>query len=417
MLTSDLVMARLYKGEIKPRFVDPRSEENLALAEQLIELFAAHRGQTRGELEAALAELRGTDTEFLLHRGLAKLLFDRTTIESGAQTPPEELREKVFGRAAERWRRQGGQEAFVAAEVLAEVGAELGYGAEVIARWLYADLKDEQTLTAFEECTPEWLLHRYNVALAQGILLRATELVLHWPAADPRATRELFRRIKFFQLLHRLERGEEGGWRIVLDGPLSVFQSSGRYGLAMASFLPTLLHFEGWTLEAEVRFKKDRAGTQAFRLSPGLGLRSHTRLAGQWRPEELSWLPGELAALDPEWLVEEDGDLLELDGGGLLVPDFVFRHRPSGTRVYLEVFGFWRRGALKTRLEQLRRHGPARLILAVSKALAASAEELEDLPAEVYVFRSQPLARQVLARLRELLPAVEKKHSGPSKSA
>jgi predicted nuclease of restriction endonuclease-like RecB superfamily len=402
MLTADLVMARLYKGEIKPRYVDPAGEEGLALAEQLIELFAAHEGRTRGELEAALAELRGTDTEFLLHRGLAKLLFDRTTVESAAQAPPEELRAKVFELSARRWRAQAAQEEFRPEEVLREVGAELGYGPEVIGRWLYADLKDEQTVNAFESCTPEWLLHRYNVALAQGVLLRATELTIHWPAADKRATRELFRRIKFFQLLHRLER-EDDGWRIVLDGPLSVFQASGKYGVAMASFLPTLLHFEGWSLEAEVRFKKDRGGTQCFKLSPREGLRSHTRLAGQWQPEELSWLPGELAALDPDWEAEEDAELIELGGAGVLVPDYVFRHRKTGVKVYLEVFGFWRRGALKSRLEQLKKHGPKRLILAISKALAAEHEDLEEVPAEVYVFRTQPLARQVLPRLRAFL--------------
>ncbi len=403
MLTSDLVMARLYKGEVKPRFVDPSSVEVLALAEQLIDLFAAHQGLTRGELEAELAELRGTDTEFLLHRGLAKLLYDRTTFESAAQIPPDELRQKVFTLAAERWRRQGSQEAFTQEDVLKEIGSELGYGPEVIARWLYADLKEEQTVLAFETCTPEWLLHRYNVALAQGVLLRATELVIHWPAADPRATRELFRRIKFFQLMHRLEREAEGAWRIVLDGPLSVLQASGKYGLAMASFLPTLLHFEGWSLEAEVRFKKDRSSTQSFKLSPSQGLRSHTRLAGQWQPAELAWLPGELAALDADWQVEEDAELIDLGGAGVLVPDFIFVHRKTGARVFMEVFGFWRRGALKSRLAQLRKHGPDKLILAISKALAAESEDLGEVPAEVYVFRTQPLARQVLPRLRAFL--------------
>lgn len=403
MLTADLVMARVYKGEIKPRFVDPAAEEALALAEQLIEIFAEHQGLTRGELEAALAELRGTDTEFLLHRGLSKLLFDRTTVESAAQVPPEELRRKVFELAARRWRRQATQEAFDNAEILREVGAELGFGPEVIARWLYADLKEEQTVIAFETCTPEWLLHRYNVALAQGILLRATELVIHWPAADPRATRELFRRIKFFQLLHQLEPVADGGWRIVLDGPLSVFQASGKYGFAMASFLPTLLHFEGWSLEAEVKLKKDRAGTQRFKLSPSQGLRSHTRLAGQWQPAELTWLPGEVAALDEDWQVEEDPDLIDLGAAGVLVPDYIFRHRKKGVRVIVEVFGFWRQGALKARLEQLRRHGPKNLILAISRALAAEHEDLEAIPAEVYVFRTQPLARQILPRLRAFL--------------
>ncbi|NJL28065.1 MAG: DUF790 family protein [Thermoanaerobaculia bacterium] len=86
----------------------------------------------------------------------------------------------------------------------------------------------------------------------------------------------------------------------------------------------------------------------------------------------------------------------------MLVPDFVFEHEPSGFKVPMEVFGFWRRGALASRLALLRRHGPKQLIVAISKQLAASEEDLDDLPGEVYVFRSQPLARQVLALLEKI---------------
>lgn len=406
MLTADLVRVRFYRGEIRPRYLDADDPAALALAEQLIAVFAHHVGARRGELQAVLDELRGTDPDFLLQRGLTKLLFDRCTLESAAQLPPEELRQRIFAAAAERYRAPTeGLFTFDREAVLREVAEPLLYAPAALEAWLYADLKDEERLTFFEACTPEWLLARYNVALAQGVLLRATELEIDWADPEPRHTRELLRKIKFFQLLHRVER-QPFGWRIKLDGPASIFQSTGKYGVAMASFLPTLLHFQAWALTAKIHWKERGAST--FKIVPGQGLIAQTRLVGQWQPEELRWLPEQLAELDPAWQLDPEPALLEIGEGGLLVPDYVFVHGPSGCRVPMEIFGFWRRGALEKRLQQLRRHGPPELLIAIAKDLAAAHEEgLEDLPADVYVYRSQPSARQVLPRLRAALERFE----------
>ncbi len=219
--------------------------------------------------------------------------------------------------------------------------------------------------------------------------------------------RELFRKIKFFRLLHRVQRLDDG-YRITLDGPMSLFRSVSKYGLQMATFLPTLLHFEGWTAEARLRWGKRRL-RRAFRLSPAAGLVPHTRLLGQWQPEEVAWFPEQFAKLGSDWEVSTDAELVDLGGEGVLVPDFVFHHPPSGTRVVMEVFGFWRKGAVASRLRLLRRHGPKNLILALSKQLAAGEEELDEVPGDVYVFRSAPVARKVLKLLDEHLPREKKR--------
>ena len=59
------------------------------------------------------------------------------------------------------------------------------------------------------------------------------------------------------------------------------------------------------------------------------------------------------------------------------------------------------RGAVESRLKLLRQHGPQNLILALSKSLNVDEEALEEVPAEVYVFRSAPIAREVLKILRK----------------
>ena len=421
MLTADLVQARVYRKEVRPRYIDTADEGNLALAGELIDVFSSHEGRPRHELDQELKELLGTGTEFLLHRALAKLLLDRSTFDTESVVEPVELRREVFAAAAAVFGKGDTKEDVVPEEgkeksalhfdrsgVLEEVAGRLEVEPREIERGLYADLKDEQVLIEWKRCQPGWLLERYNVALAQGVLFKAAELELRIDGGDIRQHRELFRKIKFFQLMHRVERAESrsrgGGqtehYLIRLDGPMSVFKSSGRYGLQMAAFLPTLLHFDRWSLTARLMWGKKRREL-GFRLSPATGLQPYTRLTGQWQPEALTWLPEQFEKLDSEWRISTDAELVDLGGRGVLVPDFVFEHT-SGMRVYMEAFGFWNRGAVASRLELLRQHGPKNLILALSKQLAAGREGLDEIPGEVYVFRATPIARKVLKRLEEL---------------
>ncbi len=399
MLTADLVQARVYRKQVRPRYIDTADEGNLALAGELIDVFSAHEGRPRHELDHELKELLGTGTEFLLHRALAKLLRDRSTFDTEAEVEPEELRREVFAASAAAYQLSGdgGAREFDRSAVLGDVAGRLECEPRDIERGLYADLKDEQILTEWQRCRPGWLLERYNVALAQGVLFKAAELEIRIDGGDIRQHRELFRKIKFFQLMHRVEGDAEAGYLIRLDGPLSVFKSSGRYGLQMASFLPTLLHFDRWSLTAVLLWGKKRREL-SFRLSPADGLKPYTQLTGQWQPETLIWLPEQFDKLDSEWQISTDAELIDLGGRGVLVPDYAFEHA-SGLSVYMEVFGFWNKGAVASRLELLRRHGPKNLILALSKNLAAGREALEEIPGEVFVFRASPVARKVLKLL------------------
>jgi predicted nuclease of restriction endonuclease-like RecB superfamily len=422
MLTADLILVRTYRGEIRPRYIQETETSALDLAKALVEIFAGHVGKRREELDRELKDFLGTGTDFLLHRALAKLLFDRSEFDTSSPVAPEELRRATFEAAAAAYQKPHDSDDVQAfhfdhAAVLAAAAASFEeLSTSDVETSLYADLKDQQIFLKWKPCTPEWLVKRYNVALAQGALLRATELRIRIAGQTTNAYRELFRKIKFFQLLHRVKRLDEGdGWEIVLDGPLSLFQASGRYGLQMASFLPTLLHFDGWELAADLRWGKKRA-KRTFRLSPETGLQTTTRLLGQWQPEEQRWFPEQFEKLESDWEISAEGELVNLGGEGVMVPDFVFHHPPSGTRASMEVFGFWRKGAVASRLKLLRRHGPKNLILALSKQLAGGQEGLDEIPGEVYVFRTTPLARQVLKILEGLRPAEKGKKTKTKKT-
>jgi hypothetical protein len=398
VLTADLVRARIRGDDVRPFYVRTAAPANLELAQALIRLFQAHVGKRYGELADSLREVVGADTDFLLHRGLAKLLLDRSELRVDAPLEPADLRRAVFEAAAQTYKDTAGD--FDRRAVLEAAGARFSLGTAQTESALYADLKEEEVVASFRPCDPAWLLERYNVALAQAVLLRAVKLRVEVGPQRPSVYRELFRSMKFHRLLHRIEGAAERGYLLELDGPLSLFKASQKYGVQMALFLPTLLHLEHWKLEAEVLWGKTRV-PKKFRLDAAERLRPMGHLRGQWVPEECAWFLDQFQKLASDWDAKTGDEVLDLGGRGVLIPDYVFVQRTSGARVLMEVLGYWRRGAAAGRLELLKEHGPPNLILAVSKELHAGKEKLEGLPGGVYVFRRAPVAREVLELLQK----------------
>jgi uncharacterized protein len=398
MLTADLVDARVVRGVVRPRWIETDDEERLGLAGTLIDAFEACVGAPVSRLRSELRRLAGTEVDHRFRRALAKLLLDRCEVDTECAIEPSELRARVFERAAAA-HLAAGPHGIDADAVLATIAAETALSPEEVRRGLYADLKDEQVVRTFAAPTPSGLLERYNVALAQALLLRASALELDLEPQDAATYRALFRAMKFHRLLYEIEARPKGGYAIRLDGPLSLFAAVQKYGLSMASFLPHVLHCTGFELRAAVAWGPARS-TREFRLTAKDGLVPEQRVRGRWRPPEMDWFLEQFAKVESDWLATSEPELLDLGGRGVLVPDYVFAHRATGRLVHFEVFGYWRRGALQSRLDLLKRFAPGDVILGVGRELHAGGEAFEGVPAEVYQFRSVPIAREVRAVLR-----------------
>ncbi|MCB9520830.1 MAG: DUF790 family protein [Myxococcales bacterium] len=376
MLTAELVRATVRRGAIRPQYVHVDAGL-LETAEALCEMWCRHLGCRREELDEALDDLVGDETHFAIVRGLARLLDDRSTWETVAPCPPEDLRRAVFEAAAEA-RPVRTLPSLVGTSrdvVLERAAASLGITVEVVERALYADLKAEQVLTSHESISARALLDRYNVALAQGVLLRARELRLTLSVDRPSKLRAFYRALKFHQLMHRSER-VEGGWRVTIDGPLSLFEQSSRYGLQMALLLTSILHLEDWQLEADVDWRGD-GKLARLEVSPGDGLVATGHARGTWVTDEETELRRRLVEAHERgrspWKIVDEAEVLDLGGADVLVPDFSLRD-DRGREAHVELIGFWRRSYLERRAEALGRHGPPNLVLCVSKRLATASE-------------------------------------------
>lgn len=392
MLTADLLRVRVTKGELVPGYVDAASPRLLERAEELLALFREGVGRRRFELDEEIEAIVGDGVDHKLTRGLVKVLVDRSEFDVSAPVPPTEIRERVFKLAARRGPLgahvvEGGRP--TAADIWREAAGELGVTPEALQGGLYADHADQQVLTAVDVPSAAWLLHRYNVALVQALLLKASELRIRLVKPEPARARALLRSVKFHQLIFDLA-PKSDGYELVLDGPASLFSQTSRYGMALAKFFPSLLLTSGWEATAKIAWRGDKV----LKVAAATGLRSHYQDRGAWESRESVWFAERFAALDSGWELDREVMPLDQGGEGAVVPDF--RFRKDGRTAWLEILGFWRKGSVARRLALLRRHGPANLVVAVSRRLAAEEAELPD---TIVPFAEVIPAREVLRRI------------------
>jgi hypothetical protein len=409
VLTADLVNARRRGHELRLVVLDAGARERAcAIASALLSAAAAHVGRTREELASALASVDAGPREHRLRDGLAKLVEDRCQFDAAEGLDPVEVRRDVFTRASAARAALGPTERFDRHAVLAGVAAEREASTDAIERALFADLRGAHMLTAFAAPSAENLVSAYESGQAQAVLLRAVKVTVDVQCSSAAGLRALFRQLKFLRLLHTIEK-QGDGHRIVIDGPFSLFESVTKYGLQLALVLPALEACDRWRLEADVRWGKDRVPL-AFQLE------GEARAAASTPPlpDEVEALKRSFDALDSPWRVAANGQVLELPGVGLTVPDLVFepretdagqgrRRREPRDRVYLEVMGYWSRDAVWKRVELVRAGLAERILFAVSAKLRVSEEVLAgDLPGALYVYKQTMSARSVLDRIERL---------------
>ena len=401
MLTTDLVRVRRRAGRISPSPLREAERKRLrAVADAYVAAARACVGRTRGEFEAACDDVPSAATDYKLVKGLRKLVRDRCTFEVRDDVDPPALRRAVFAQAAAARRDLDGAAVFDRDAVIGTVAARLDLAAENILDALFADLKANHVLTAFDAIDGPALMEAFEFAQQQAILLRAVRVAITFQRPDPGGLRLFFRRLKFHRLLYRATRLPDDACRVEIDGPFSLFQSVTTYGLQLAMLLPVLPACgSGWELEADIRWGSGRQPLE-FRLEGDPSAKAggdDLRL-----PDEVARLRDRFDGMRTPWKVAVAHDLLDLPGVGLCVPDLVFTHDASDRRVYLEVLGYWSREAVWRRVDLVEAGLPQPIVFAVSSRLRVSEEVLdEDLPGRLYVYKGVMSARAV----EELLDA------------
>jgi predicted nuclease of restriction endonuclease-like RecB superfamily len=412
MLRSEHVMARLNRGRLVPHKLSPDDTRVLDVAEVICDLYAGHVGSPRSRLERELTAMEedlgpGLDPRrgFRIVRALAKLLEERAGWSSPTESDPYTLRTRIFELAAALPEppaaERGLLETPTREDVLSQVAVETGVVDPAAS--MYADRQGAQLLGDFERPSPGDLVRRYNVAQIQGVLYSAKELVVDLgEGADARL---VFHYVKTLGLIYDLEPLSRGH-RLRLDGPLSIFGGTRRYGLRLAKFLPGLLLTSPWKLSANVDWKgrdavleldSETAGLDSHYLGP-----KHEREADDVRGAFVrAW---ERAKDTGGWKLERGGDVLAFpERRAALVPDFTLRRADTGEVVQLEILGFWSERNLVERVSLLREAETQghRVLVAASEKLGTSQEALSSaVEGGVVPFKDRLAVKPVLSALR-----------------
>ena len=160
------------------------------------------------------------------------------------------------------------------AEIMNTVASRLCASADNIAEDMWSDLEENMILEQFYKISPEQLIAWYNLSLMQTLLFNCTKLefYVHGGSNWKRILRDVKRLGLMSNLqIQTLERKEEpkqvhqqmketttdvkaygdsmkNNTIIVcsIDGPLSIFKLTDRYGTSIAKLLPSIISAETW---------------------------------------------------------------------------------------------------------------------------------------------------------------------------
>ena len=366
MLTKDLLRYRRRSDKIHPGFVSPFDPTLLSAAEALIGAFEEAPGQEVSDLEDELEGVSVGPKDIL--DGLKKLLFDRCGFVEDDGTA-EGFRWNIF-QTAERLRAE--QEFASRGDFEAVLALALGHDATDLKAKLYVDLPEHRKILSFDKIAPGALLHRYNCALVQGLLIRSSKVEIKAKGLTLAAKRRFFRALKFSRLLSLVDTSEkDSSLSVELSGPLSLFQQAQTYGMRIANFFPYVLHLDTWQLTADVKL-----GDKHLRLS----LDETSEIDSHYEKRD-PYVPAELSACLDLFNQNHRGaqaslaeSFVNIGRESYCFPDLSVTYLDSGRRVDFELFHRWHAGQLKGRLVALSKNPTSDLRLGVCKSLAKDPE-------------------------------------------
>jgi uncharacterized protein len=403
MLTLQLLRVRTRNGAIFPLFCT--KEEEIELAKKIIQEFehAWKNKEKKAALEDRIAAIEESDAgggDYKLVRGFYALLERRCTFKSrdgnsandgGTSSStsiipimdPPRIRKAVFEESSKRGFALTELERREIADFVASKLNLSSHDAVLKAMW--SDLDDNLILDHFDAIDPEALVGWYNLSLMQTLLFNCTKLDfyisggLNW--------KRVLRSVKRLGLMYHLQQPQQQQQekRIIcsLEGPLSLFKLTDRYGTLLAKLLPSIIfssdkrresgsegewHLDAWIVRKTMdgrkiyEFKISQDEIPELLTDPYLFF-PHISTAGKEVAKSFPFNDSNFDSAVEEkfakrfeqaesgWRLTREPDPLVLSNGGAFIPDFVFEKYDK--KIYLEIVGFWTKEYLERKLQKL----------------------------------------------------------------
>ncbi len=346
-----------------PRFIDPNSDVYLAMAEALLALYDPKESATRIAINEAVTAIVNGSADIKIAKGLNKLIQDGATFSQSADLEYPVLRHDLFQKSVQQIASSDSFEEFT--QQMHSDPSFAGFMDDI-----YGDHPQNERLISCREFTAHSLLLRYNCSLVQSLLLQCKSVSVTIKKGDMAQMRRLFKYLKFFRLLADISEPEKGTIALEISGPATLFESSTKYGLQLASFFPAIPLVEEWSISAEIHLK-NRPFT--LELDEKSDLQSHYKTFSAYIPKEVQLFYTYFKQKVADWKISEATPWIKTKGGALIFPDFSFRHK-SGKVLHLELFHRWHQGQLQDRLHFLESYTKDNLLIGVERAVEKKME-------------------------------------------
>ena len=405
MLTKkELLNYKKSKGNIIPSFIKPDDFVLNKFSESLVSLFSNSLGLSRADLEQETAcILSAFEIDSIIQKGLLKLLMDRLTFESSFSGNISEFRNSVFINSNDYIH---SEKTLNLIEYKKEVAENLKLKSDDLEFLLYSDLPEFNKVTKFKEISPIGLINRYNIALVQGLLYYCEyiQIKLFLSDCNKGDLRYLLKQTRFFQLSIQINKNDDS-FEILLDGPLSLFLHTQKYGFNLAAFFPSLVLIKKWELEAKIEIGKLAKQQGILKLNHKSPLLSHYKMYSSYIPEDFIMFESLFLEKSNEWKIQSECDDILYDGKNYFFPDYKFVKNDKF--VYLELFHSWHKLAIKQRILNFEKNPSCLLIVGISKALLKDIEIKQIVENSIFfkskgfIFREMPTVSQVLDKLAD----------------
>jgi predicted nuclease of restriction endonuclease-like RecB superfamily len=410
MLPLELLRTKITnKGQrITPLFC-LASVDNLSIAQKLITEFefSNNKKETKGDLQKRLFLYENSYNDFKLIRGLIALLERRClfkvnqSFSSGyknrlfsTQLPSSfSLRKMLFevssrdGLSVDHAKRD---------KIFQHVASKLSIDTNYLEKLMWLDQEDCLILESFSSIKPKHLLGIYNLSILQTLLFNSVNF--EFTVEGGTNWKQVLRTIKRFGLMYNLQKTQKNSdskfrkkiqsdqteQNVIdgddfnsyfnesiicsIDGPLSIFKLTNKYGILIAKVIPKIISAPTWNIKASI-IKNSLSGRKLYDFD--LSSDSDVYLFNSINDRFYNDYPSQDSNSDnldfdsfveakfatqfekfrTGWKLVREPDPLILPDGRAFIADFLFER--YGKKIYFEIVGFWTAQYLKRKFKKI----------------------------------------------------------------
>jgi predicted nuclease of restriction endonuclease-like RecB superfamily len=395
MLQSSLIRAKIRKGKIYPVFADINNVRDVELASTMIDRFksAVKNGETKGSLASSVKELEYY-YDYRLVRGFYSLLERQSVFKSKADyhgIDPILLRRKVFEESSKR--------GFALTEyergrIMSDIAKAFNINSNMLEELLMSDMDDNLLIIELKPISVDKLIASYNLSLIQTLLFKC--VTFECKVSSGVEWKYLLRDVKRLGLMYMLEYDDNNNnsssnkkvsnITCIVDGPLSIFKMTEKYGTSIARLIPTIVNARDWYIRAWIVRDSNRARSYEFTLSskdnvmldksrdPSTNIYDYDgKSITIYDSSTEERFANTFINYDTGWRLVREPEPIVVSNKAF-IPDFAFEK--GNIRVYLEIVGFWTKEYIERKLQKIRELRVERsdidIIVAIDKELECS---------------------------------------------